>query len=271
MRENNIEARPLVYDIGLHTGEDTAYYLKRGYRVVAVEANPLLCTRARKQFADEIDQGRLVLCNVAVSDEDGPLEFWVASGRTQFSSLYREAVEVAGVEFEQIVVEGMRFDALVARYGVPRFVKIDIEGADILCLRQLSPEIMPNYLSFEMTTEVNEGLEILSALGYSRFKVVRQNDFKVLRPYPAPVERFLASGGEIHRFCRRVEFRVQRTLNRIRYPGWNFPFGASGPVSDELLGTWIDAEAARTISRRLRQINLGPTGRNEWFDFHAAI
>jgi hypothetical protein len=29
-----------VFDVGLHTGQDTAYYLSLGHRVVAVEANP---------------------------------------------------------------------------------------------------------------------------------------------------------------------------------------------------------------------------------------
>jgi len=30
----------LVYDVGMHTGQDTAYYLFKGYDVVAIEANP---------------------------------------------------------------------------------------------------------------------------------------------------------------------------------------------------------------------------------------
>ena len=30
----------LIYDVGFHQGEDTAYYLKKGFRVVAFEAHP---------------------------------------------------------------------------------------------------------------------------------------------------------------------------------------------------------------------------------------
>jgi hypothetical protein len=30
----------LIYDVGLLDGADTAYYLFRGFRVVAVDANP---------------------------------------------------------------------------------------------------------------------------------------------------------------------------------------------------------------------------------------
>ncbi len=36
----------LVYDIGMHNGDDAAYYLSRGYPVVAAEASPTRAERA---------------------------------------------------------------------------------------------------------------------------------------------------------------------------------------------------------------------------------
>jgi hypothetical protein len=30
----------LIYDLGMHRGGDTQFYLEKGFRVVAVEANP---------------------------------------------------------------------------------------------------------------------------------------------------------------------------------------------------------------------------------------
>ncbi len=44
----------LIYDIGIHNGDDTAYYLSRGYRVVAVDANPLMMDAARQKFAEAV-------------------------------------------------------------------------------------------------------------------------------------------------------------------------------------------------------------------------
>ena len=32
----------LIYDVGLFNGDDTAYYLYRGYDVVAIDANPVM-------------------------------------------------------------------------------------------------------------------------------------------------------------------------------------------------------------------------------------
>jgi hypothetical protein len=43
----------LVFDIGLHNGDDTSYYLDLGYRVVGVEANPLLASRCTQQLIAE--------------------------------------------------------------------------------------------------------------------------------------------------------------------------------------------------------------------------
>lgn len=44
-------SRPLIIDVGGNNGDDTAFYLHRGYRVVMVEANPLLAEHLRGRFA----------------------------------------------------------------------------------------------------------------------------------------------------------------------------------------------------------------------------
>ena len=49
----------LIFDIGMYDGSDTRYYLNEGFRVLAIEANPVLVQRARELlFQDEIKSGR---------------------------------------------------------------------------------------------------------------------------------------------------------------------------------------------------------------------
>jgi hypothetical protein len=36
----------LIYDVGMNNGDDIAYYLRRGFRVLAIEANPDLVANA---------------------------------------------------------------------------------------------------------------------------------------------------------------------------------------------------------------------------------
>ena len=58
--------RPLVFDIGLNNGDDTAYYLSLGCDVVGIEANPLLASQCTQRFENEIRQGRAKIVNAGV-------------------------------------------------------------------------------------------------------------------------------------------------------------------------------------------------------------
>mgnify|MGYP000904973017 FL=1 len=40
----------LIYDVGFHKGEDTRVYLREGFKVIAIEANPLLAEEGKKNF-----------------------------------------------------------------------------------------------------------------------------------------------------------------------------------------------------------------------------
>lgn len=65
----------LIFDVGVHNGQDTAYYLKKGFRVVGVEASPEICRVLRQVFANEISDGRCMLVEAAVSSTSGPGKF----------------------------------------------------------------------------------------------------------------------------------------------------------------------------------------------------
>lgn len=48
--EKHASKNGYVLDLGMHVGDDTAYYLRRGFNVVAVEANPELCRLANENL-----------------------------------------------------------------------------------------------------------------------------------------------------------------------------------------------------------------------------
>ena len=50
------KSKKLIFDIGMYDGSDTRYYLNEGFRVLAIEANPVLVKRARELiFQEEMD------------------------------------------------------------------------------------------------------------------------------------------------------------------------------------------------------------------------
>ena len=63
----NSNLKELIFDIGMYDGSDTRYYLNEGFRVLAIETNPVLVQRAKELlFYDEIKSGRLKILNFAI-------------------------------------------------------------------------------------------------------------------------------------------------------------------------------------------------------------
>ena len=66
------------------------------------------------------------------------------------------------------------FDSILREHGVPYYLKIDIEGRDLLCIEALERGALPVYVSTEMYT--TRQICQLSNFGYSRFKLVNQRE-----------------------------------------------------------------------------------------------
>ena len=60
----------LISDIGMNDGRDAAYYVSKGYRVVAIEADPTLAEQGQHRFSDDIRAGRVTVLNVGIAGSD---------------------------------------------------------------------------------------------------------------------------------------------------------------------------------------------------------
>ena len=67
----------LIYDVGAHKGEDTEFYLKKGFAVVAIEAVPEFCGSLEQRFSKFLHDGQLKILNVAVSTTAGSVDFYI--------------------------------------------------------------------------------------------------------------------------------------------------------------------------------------------------
>ncbi|HEV2748627.1 MAG TPA: hypothetical protein VGW34_15195 [Allosphingosinicella sp.] len=72
--------RDLIFDLGMHRGEESEFYLKKGFRVIAVEASPELCCIARATLAAAMADGRLTIVAKAVAGRSGPITFHETRG-----------------------------------------------------------------------------------------------------------------------------------------------------------------------------------------------
>jgi FkbM family methyltransferase len=164
----------LVYDVGMHVGNDTASYLRDGYRVVGIEASPILVEHCRQRFARELSNGLLRILPVGISDTSGVLPFYVNPRNDEWSN-FDKAVGWRDGEGLIIEVPTMRLEEIFEYYKPPYYLKCDIETSDIHvlnALKSLKQEDLPQYVSVE--AHHLDYLMILRSLGYEKFKVVDQ-------------------------------------------------------------------------------------------------
>jgi FkbM family methyltransferase len=248
-----------VFDIGMYDGADTEYYLQSGFRVVAVEPNPVLVQRARERFKAAITEDRLVCVEAAITP-DGAETTLNLSGDDLGSSSTDAAWVASRQPLGTIAVAGTTVGELIDTYGVPYYMKVDIEGADRWCILALTTPQRPPYVSFELRTDFEELLEHLSSIGFARFKIISQVNFRCLRN-----ERNLRD---------RVSLRAIQMLGYsqpefVRRRGRFFRVGhSSGPGPWESDGrTWLSATSVVKTWRRLRR-----EGEHSWrwYDVHAS-
>jgi FkbM family methyltransferase len=213
----------LIYDVGLHVGRDTDFYLQKGFRVVAIEANPRLAEAARKKFESAVSSGQLHVLNVAIHDHEGTTTLYVNDEKDDWSTVVPEAMQVKAFHsstFHPVEVPCTRFESILAEHGMPYYLKVDIEGADLLCLSALHAlDDRPKYTSVEVSAEEPyRELAHLRALGYREFKLVNQAlNHTIALPKPA------LEG---------------------KYVPFQFDGHSSGPFGEESPGGWLDFEQA---------------------------
>jgi FkbM family methyltransferase len=225
--------RNLIYDVGMHNGNDTAYYLSQGFKVIAIEANPALVEQCRHRFASALQNGQLEIVPVGIAEASSIMPFYVNPRNTEWSS-FDKSVGWRDGAGDVVEVPTMRFDEILEQYKVPYYMKIDIEMGDIHCLQALKHDDVPQYLSVE--AHVFEYLVVLRTLGYSAFKLIDQQRH---------------NGNPYVKTC--------------------FPAGSSGPFGEDTPGSWLPVEDVayewlHHFHRHEERLEL--VGPQSWYDIH---
>ena len=250
----------LIFDVGFHKGEDTVYYLKQGYNVVGIEANPILVDSANKKFSKELASKQLQLLNIGMAKEEGKLPFYINQHLSEWSSFEKALGCRMNTPFKQVEVACKKLSTLFDEFGVPHYLKIDIEGYDSICLETIvGYNHYPRYISCEASSP--DCFDLLIQMGYTQFKLINQfRDFKALN---ISIEK------------NHLLTYLQNKKNRIKLRLQNFLpfkhiFGSSGPFGEDTDGYWYSADE---IKEKYYQFFDKVSGKAlngfSWFDIHA--
>jgi FkbM family methyltransferase len=166
----------LVFDIGAHVGDRIAAFRRLGARVVAVEPQPAMVKVLKLIFGRKSD---VAIEAVAVGRDTGTIELMINADNPTVSTASRQFVDAArgaaGWQAQRWTktarVPMTTLDALIAKHGVPAFIKIDVEGFEAEALAGLTQPVKT--LSFEFTTIQRDValacVERCMALGFTRY------------------------------------------------------------------------------------------------------
>ena len=167
----------LVFDVGANLGNRTKIFSRLGAVVVAVEPQ-VTCA----DFLLSVFQGRpnFHLVRKALGASVGQAEMLISNAHTisslssEWVRLVKESGRFANYQWnrkETVVIDTL--DNLIAQFGVPTFIKIDVEGFENQVVAGLSAPV--GVLSMEFIPEFMEGtlscIEHLCGIGDVRFQL----------------------------------------------------------------------------------------------------
>lgn len=173
MQSNPILKRSqmLLFDIGANRGDAVLAGLKKGYKVIALEAAPKIYGELVKNF---IYNPNVVPLKFAVSDKDyEQIEFYEADedglSTMNLDWLTKESMPYAGKPYRTVSCTTITIDTLADIYGEPDLIKIDVEGAEWQVMKGMTRHYN-GILCFEWTFETihqhEDQLDYLYSLGY---------------------------------------------------------------------------------------------------------
>lgn len=145
-----INPKDLVFDVGANVGNRTEPLLNIGTRVVAIEPQKECYKILKKKFGNNIE-----IVPMGLGEKEEVKNFFVANVSTisSFSTEWIESVKKQRFKdytwAKPIKIQVTTLNKLIDKFGVPKFIKIDVEGYELEVLKGLTYAV--DIISFEYT------------------------------------------------------------------------------------------------------------------------
>jgi FkbM family methyltransferase len=163
----------LIFDIGANIGSTVDIFKTKSKQVIAFEANPTLSNFLKSKYKNQnvvIDGRGLSNKNETkqfkISNADTISTFsddWVTNSRFSENYVWNNVVDV----------ETITLDFAIELYGIPNYIKIDVEGYEYEVLTSFTKLIPNTVICFEWAEEQKDKIEMtlnhVKNLGYNNF------------------------------------------------------------------------------------------------------
>lgn len=140
----------LCFDVGANVGNRIAPMLLAGAKVVAVEPQKQCYEVLESKFGDKIS-----VVKKGLGDKEEVKEFFISDESTisSFSKDWIDKVKESRFKYynwnKVVKVQMTTLDKLIEQFGLPVFIKIDVEGYELEVLKGLSNKV--KFISIEYT------------------------------------------------------------------------------------------------------------------------
>lgn len=148
-----IKKGDIVLDCGANVGVSTIHALSLGAaKVVAIEPSPKNVEVLRRNFAKQMEEGRVIVYPKGVWNKDDVLPMELNHDTSAMDSVVLHRKNASG---EKVNVPLTTIDKLVAELGLERvdFIKLDTEGADKQAIEGARQTIAKYHPRFEVSVD----------------------------------------------------------------------------------------------------------------------
>ncbi len=169
----------ILFDIGANRGCYSVANFSKYDKFVLVDANKELCNFLKQRFLNRpnfiieqkiVSKDKTDVFYISNSDVLSTCDTqWVNNSR--FTNTHSFTKTTGN--------ESITIDELVEKYGVPEYIKIDVEGYELNVLKSMSKKYCP--IGFEWAEEKKEellqSLEYLKELGFEKFHIQKEDHY----------------------------------------------------------------------------------------------
>jgi FkbM family methyltransferase len=171
----------LVFDVGANRGDKTWVFRQLAKKVVSFDPDKLCFEALRTRYAR--DRG-ICLENVALGDREHVGKFYVEEEGSAYNTLNEKErdwlVSNRNQNIREVLVSVSTLDNMILKYGIPNFLKIDVEGSEMTVFNGLSQPVPVICFEANLPRFREESIYIvkqLSSYTAARFNLRLENNF----------------------------------------------------------------------------------------------